>query len=69
VPIKMKFSTIGKNLIAGIHFVVPKKRSFSHFTIPDDIKDVFAQTNQHITVSLDVNTSLKDLLESDDGLL
>ena len=49
--------------------MIPKKRKLSEFTIPDDIKDVFAQTNQHITAQLDINTSIKDLMESDDNLL
>ena len=49
IPVKFKFSSIGKNFISGINVVIPKKRKLSEFTIPDDIKDVFAQTNQHIT--------------------
>ena len=44
-PIKLKFSSIGKNLIAGISLQIPKKSKLATFTIPDDIKDVFAQTN------------------------
>lgn len=68
-PVKFKFSSIGKNLIAGMHVVIPKKSKLSAFVLPDDIKDVFAQTNQHISVGLDVNTSFKDLLESDDNIL
>lgn len=68
-PVKFKFSSIGKNLIAGISLTIPKKSKLASFCIPDDIKDVFAQTNQHITAGLDINTSLKDLMESDDNLM
>lgn len=48
-PIKFKISSIGKNLIAGISLQIPKKSKLASFSVPDDIKDVFAQTNQHVT--------------------